>query len=315
MNQLAEMQRKLFDSNITEEEYDNRLQDFLKKYFELRQKSEKSLFGKLSIRTRKKLHPFILAMFKIKNRLDGFMCDTIADHRTVTNRPIIYAATHIGKPDIEVICEAIKDHFYLLTGEYERIQGILYEPILNINGVIYVNELVKEDRRDACSKMISILREGANLLYFPEGAWNLSPNLPVLPCYWGIVEIARKSNAIIVPIAVEQYGKHFDVNIGDYFDMQQYSDEEKGRAISDFRDVLATLKWQIWERHSKKRSEIACDEWEKYIAARYSEWNYPNLEYVDYLVYKPKDITVAEDAFLHLKKIIPKRENAFLFRR
>lgn len=51
-------------------------------------------------------------------------------------------------------------------------------------------------------------------MYFPEGTWNLSPNLPVLPCFWGIVEIAQKGNAIIVPVAAEQYGKHFKINIG-----------------------------------------------------------------------------------------------------
>ncbi len=62
--------------------------------------------------------------------------------------------------------------------------------------------------------MIGHLRAGGNLMYFPEGTWNLSPNLPVLPCFWGIVEIAQKGNAIIVPVAAEQYGKHFKINIG-----------------------------------------------------------------------------------------------------
>ena len=32
---------------------------------------------------------------------------------------------YVGKYDIEVISEAIKEHYYLLSGDYEHIQGII----------------------------------------------------------------------------------------------------------------------------------------------------------------------------------------------
>ena len=31
-------------------------------------------------------------------------------------------------------------------------------------------------------------------MYFIEGTWNLTLNLPMLPCYWGIFDIAKKVN-------------------------------------------------------------------------------------------------------------------------
>ena len=141
------------------------------------------------------------------------------------------------------------------------------------------------------------------------------PNLPVLPCYWGIIDVARESNAIIVPVAIEQYGKRFDVIMGENYDVNDYAatPEGKGEAIIDLRDAMATLKWEIWENHPAKRADIAEHEWEDYVAARYAEWNYPTTDYCDRLCYKPKGITKPEEAFAPLKQLQPCRENAFLY--
>ena len=152
-------------------------------------------------------------------------------------------------------------------------------------------------------------------MYFPEGTWNMSPNLPMLPCYCGIVEIAQKSNAVIVPVAADQYGKHFKINIGENFDMLRYGNlkEEKSKAISDLRDTLATLKYEIWETEPQKRSELSGNEWDKYCQDRFREWPYFSLEYIDGLVFKPKGVTEPAETFAHLKMLTPSRNNAFLF--
>lgn len=63
----------------------------------------------------------------------------------------------------------------------------------------------------------------------------------------GIIDIAKKTGAIIQPVAVEQYGKHFKINIGENFDTSLYGEnsKEKRRAIRELRDMLATLKYEI----------------------------------------------------------------------
>lgn len=317
MNILADIQQRSMEAGLSEEETARRRAEFLETYYKLRRKSENSLLGRMPLRTRKCLHPLVLLIYTVKNRLGGFRYAVIADKREKVLRPIIFAITHVGKFDIEVVSEAIKDHYYLLSGDYEHIQGIVDEPFLSINGVIYFNETVREDRRAVSQRMISLLQDGGNLMYFPEGTWNLTPNLPVLPCYWGIVEIAQKGNAIIVPIAAEQYGKHFEFNVGKHFDMLDYgvSREEKSRAISDLRDTLAALKWEIWERHQENRENILPDEWDKYLNARFREWTYFSLDYVDTLIFRPKGITTYEEAFAHLDDLIPCKENAFLLRK
>lgn len=315
MNKLAEKQKKLFQEGLTEEEYTKIEQEFLELYYKLRDKNESKFYSKLTLEQRKKIHKYILAIYTLKNKLGGFTHEIIKDEREKTARPIIFAVSHVGKFDIEVISEAIKEHYYLLSGDYEHIQGIVDEPFIGLNGIFYFNEFVKEDRKLVSEKMISHLKENGNLMYFIEGTWNMTPNLPMLPCYWGIVDIAKKGNAIIVPVAADQYGKHFKIRIGKNFDMSSYGDDvqEKTRAITDLRDTLATLKWDIWETEYTERKNIKDDEWEKYVEARFKEWPYFNLEYIDRLIYKPKDVVDSKNVYGFVKTMVPNKNNAFLY--
>ena len=138
----------------------------------------------------------------------------------------------------------------------------------------------------------------------------------MLPCYWGIVDIAKKGNAIIVPCAIEQYGKRFKINIGFNFDMNSYGSgvSEKTRAITDLRDTLATLKYEIWETEKMLiRSTLNGNEWEQYIEERFKEWPYFNEQYIDNLIYKPKDVAVREEVYEPIKQLTIHKNNAFLF--
>ena len=318
MNVLAEKQKELLELKkiLTEEEYSQNEKEYLDLYYELRNINDKRFYSKLSLEQRKKIHKLILMVYKIKNRIGNFSYEVIKDEREKTDRPIIFALTHVGKFDIEVTSEAIKDHYYLLSGDFEHIQGIIDAPFIALNGVIYFNETVKEDRQLASNKMIEHLQKNGNLMYFPEGTWNLSPNLPMLPCYWGIVDVAKKGNAIIIPVAAEQYGKHFKINVGKNIDMNIYGDskEEKTRAINDLRDCLAKLKWEIWETEPMlERADITGKEWEEYVFARFKEWPYFNEEYIKGLIFKPKNVVEREDVYGPIKKLLPNKNNAFLY--
>ncbi len=316
MNILGKEQKKMLEKGISQEEYERRKQAFLKLYYEIREKDEESIFNNLTLKQRFQLHKIILGIYKLKNKMGGFSCELISDEREQTERPIIFAVTHVGKYDIEVISEAIKDHYYLLSGDYEHLQGLIDGKFLYLNGVFYFNEIDKEDRKKVTKKMIEHLNDKGNLMYFIEGTWNLTPNLPMLPCYWGIVDIAKKSNAIIIPVAAEQYGKKFKVKIGKNFDMNNYGEgtTNKSKAIEDLRDILATLKWEIWETEEPlKREDIVGDEWEQYVENRFQEWPGFDMDYVNNLIFKPKGVTEPEEAFSHLKKLIPNKANAFLY--
>lgn len=328
-NVLAEKQRELescakllqetemdeFQYYKVLEEYKALEDDFLKVYYQLRKLNEKR-FEKITFEKRKKLHKLVLGAYMASNKFNGLSYEILSDKREDTDRPIIYVPTHVGMFDIQVISAAIKDHYYLLSGDYEHIQGTFHETFLGLNGVFYFNETVKEDRRAASNQMIDYLKnERGNLMYFIEGTWNLTPNLLMLPCYWGIVDVAKKGNAIISPIAAAQYGKHFKIKIGENFDMSHYGEgnKEKTRAITDLRDTLATLQWDICATNCTKRKEIASNEWDNYVAERFREWPYFNQEYIDSLVFKPKDVVKREEAYQFVKKMQPNKNNQFLY--
>ena len=315
MNVLAEKQKRIFEDGITDLERLKRKKEFLILYKEMREKNDKRFYSKLSLEQRKKLHKLILLIYKIKNKLGGFSFELIKDERNLTDRPIIFAVTHVGKFDIEVISESIKDHYYLLSGDFEHIQGIIDAPFIALNGVIYFNEKDKEDRKSASNRMINHLKQHGNLMYFPEGTWNLSSNLPVLPCYWGIINVARESDSIIIPVAADQYDKHFKINIGKSFDVLKYDNNLSGKAnaIKDLRDEMATLKWEIWETERVSRNEIKSDEWEKYIEDRLKEWPYFNENYIKDLIFKPKNVVESSEVYDFFEKMIPNEKNAFLY--
>lgn len=300
MNQLAEMQKALIAKKGTPE-YPELEQKFLERYYKLRNREERRFYSHLSLKQRICIHPLLLGVYKIKNRLGGFSHEIIADKREKLEQPVIFATTHVGKFDIEVISEAIKDHYFLLSGDYEHIQGNVDAPFLGLNGVLYFNEKVKSDRQAIPGKMVDVLKQGGNLMYFPEGTWNIHPCLPMLPCYWGIIDVARKGGAAIVPVAAEQYGKHFKISFGESIHVTDFPEtiEGKARAIEYLRDTLATMKWEIWETEQASRKDIQPTEWDEYVAARFREWPYFNRDYIAGLIYQPKGVTAPEMVFAH----------------
>ena len=235
-----------------------------------------------------------------------------------TKRPIIFCITHIGKVDIEISAQILKRHFYLLSGDFENVHGNLDGFFLELHGIIYLDKFNKDDTKNAKGKAIKILNKKGNIMWFVEGTWNLSENLPVLPLPFGIIEVAQKSGALILPIALEQLDKNIYVNFGELFEVtnNNNNDDEisyKLSAIENLRDQMATLKFQIWEKQGVfKREDIPEKYFSEYVEHQVSLWKF-TYDLIQSKVFKPKSIIETNDAFAHLKEINPTMQNAFLF--
>lgn len=118
---------------------------------------------------------------------------------------------------------------------------------MNLNGVIYVDEESKEDKANAKKLMTKLLQSGKNVMIFPEGDWNFSKNEIVRDLAYGAADAAISANAVIVPIAVEQYGKHFVICSGNMLDPLCLQIDKQNLTMI-LRDELASLRWKIWER-------------------------------------------------------------------
>lgn len=272
------------------------------------------------ISLKKQIHFLVKLILKIDQVTSNEKLVVIRDlHKKKSNVPKIYACTHIGGNDIQRAFQVIDDPAYLMLGD----PGILYRmPIywgLKLNGVIPLETSDREDRKIAYARAIELLQNGGNLLIYPEGAWNVSPNLVVMKTFTGTVRMAQETGAEIVPIAMEQYGDTFYINIGENYLIPKNSDKSADEWNAELRSKLATLKWKIMEHQpSLKRSEITNDYLNVFQAEIVNRCNFGygfSLEDALKEAFHDKYIHRPEEVFSHLNHLIPCKENAFLFRK
>lgn len=273
---------------------------------------EESWINHLNIKARQKIHPLLRALIRINRILSGYKIVILNSHQSCGDRPAIFAITHILKEDIEISAEVLGKPFYLLTDDFSRMHGTPGGFFVELNGVIYVDKSDKADMARSKETCVNLLDNGANIMWFPEGVWNLSPNLPVLPLPFGIIEVAMRTNAVIVPMAIEQYGKRFFVNFGENFDVcaayQDISDERemKIQAISQIRDILATLKWEIWESQPiAHRENYPPFYWEQHVDEILNHWQHYDLEEALACIFQPKGVVTQKDVFAFLRQAQP----------
>lgn len=217
-------------------------------------------------------------------------------------RPIIFAITHTGKYDIEIVNEVITVPYYLLSDDEEYMYRTIDGYITELNGVIYVDSDYPEDLKVAKETSIKVLNQGGNVMWFPEGIWNLSPNQLILPCKYGIIDVAKETGAVIVPIAIDQKDKDFYVNVGKEIypeDLKINTQKEKIESINYLKDILSTLKWQIWERFPiEKRNDIPSNYYENFIEEKIAEWPFFTIQDIEKRVFKPKNMITYEEVLI-----------------
>ena len=215
----------------------------LERYYRKRRESDFRENKRFSgIVLRKRLHYILAAGIAAEHFFCGKKLHIISDKRTKTDKPVIYASTHIGWDDAEINLRAIQKPFYFFVGDprglYRNLDGLL----LYINGAIFCDLDSKTDRYVAKESSIRLLEQGGDLCIYPEGAWNITENQPVMQLFNGTAEMAIRAGAEIVPIAVEQYGKEYYVNLGKNIDSSKWQLEQKQELTDLLRDKLAALK-------------------------------------------------------------------------
>lgn len=195
--------------------------------------------------------------------------EILFDKRKSTSKPRIYACTHIGGNDVQRVFEAIREHAYLFIGDPKELYWDAMGAVLKVNGAICFETHSKPDRKIAYKRAVELLRKGGNLVIYPEGAWNITVNLPVMQLYLGAARMAIETDAEIIPVAIEQYGKTFVVNIGENIRTEKKDAEVLTKIL---RERLAALKWEIWESRGvfqrKKMDMLSLRKWAEKVVER-----------------------------------------------
>lgn len=240
------------------------------------------------VKYRKFIHNFLIKALKVKSKLSGLTYEFVNENRVQrTDKPVIYAITHIGKFDLEMVLEACPNLFgYVFAGDWELMYATIDDYFLRNHGVLWIDTSDKEDRKNSFRMMCKYLNQGVPFIIFPEGIWNLTECLPMMKIFPGVVQAAQQCNVPIIPVAIEQRGKHFVLNIGEEFTVDNMDETD---AVQLVRDTMATLKWEIWEALPKeKRKDIPDGYYEKFLQKRVSECAGFTVELVQGRMYKDK---------------------------
>jgi long-chain acyl-CoA synthetase len=240
----------------------------------------------------------------------GLTQDNLATRVGVTSRYIMAIENENKYPSIQVLSSVIHRPCRIIASdEVKCTVGGLY---FVLNGVVWVSRRDKEQRQAAKGKCIELLQNGSSLLIFPEGIWNVSKELPMLPISWGVIEMAQRTSAPIVPMALEYNHENCWAVFGSprYIFPEQSKEEE----CEKLRDEMATLRWKMWERFNCcSRGKISEEDYWEYSARRADECKGMTIEEINALAIKRH--ATYEDAFSPIDRLEPSTGNAFLFQR
>lgn len=221
---------------------------------------------------RKLIHPLLLFLMKQQKKHELHMLNS---HPQIVGNAI-YAVNHSCRYDVPYAAEAIGRRAYVLVGRQHL--NIIDRMAFFLNGVVYVDRKSRPDKVVAKNKMKELVLRGKNLFMFPEGTWNLTPSTPMLPLYWGIIDIARETKRPIIPLILEYKKEACYIKWGEPFYVCETDTKQK--KIEQLSDEMASLRWDIWEHFPRAaRAEIDDTEWEKEKQRRMAECPKADYEY------------------------------------
>lgn len=264
----------------------------------------------LCIRLRNFIHQFVLFLTKIRVKYRITVDKSCA---LLPDKPAIFSINHTRFYDTPIAAKAISRTFhrccYVLAGKQNLwLSDRLF---FFLNGVIWVDRQSKAEMSASKNIVISYLEKKQSIMWFPEGTWNMTDNLLVLPMRWGIIDVAAKAEAQIVPVALDYHETDMTCHISFGCPIAPDETTDKVSAIRELRDTMATLRWEMWE----KQTPLKCDEIDRMSLKKEMLLplrEYPPLdwEYEQKIIFWP--YVSPQEVYSHLDKMIPCRENAFL---
>lgn len=192
--------------------------------------------------------------------------------------PVIWASNHGFKEDTLAAVLAAQRHAYILFGSLPQFFNTFDGITAWLNGVVMANRKVSNSKKGSIAKAVRAMNFGADLIVFPEGVWNKSPNALVIDLWPGIYRIACETGAKVVPVvhylrdnAVSKSNPIHTV-IDDPLTIDDLSEHA---ALAYIRDVLATWYYLMIEAYGNSTrkealqgASTAAQAWEQQLIER-----------------------------------------------
>lgn len=214
-----------------------------------------------------------------RNLLRGYGDNMPDKEIALPDKSVIWAANHAFKDDTLATILAIKRHAYILFGSLPQFYNTFDGVTAWLNGVVMTNRKVKASRQASMEKALQVIAYGADLMMFPEGVWNKSPNLLLLDLWPGIWRIAKETGALVVPVVhyirdCANAEKHNPIHtVVD--DPVRVDDLSEKAGLEYIREIMSYWYYLMMETYgiSKRALEVpkgsdSCKLWEEHLTVR-----------------------------------------------
>lgn len=243
---------------------------------------------------------------------------------TLPMAPVIWAANHAFKDDTLATIIAAKRHAYILFGSIPQFYGTFDGATAWLNGVVMTNRKVAVSRHASVPKAVKAMQLGVDLMVFPEGVWNKSPNKLILEPWSGIYRIACETGAMVVPVVhyirdcADPSKENIIHTVVD--DPVRIDNLSERAAMELIRDTLATWFYLMMEQYGKstREAELAgyqnsVQAWEHQLIKRVETTKRYDLEIELCADYRPKWKADAASVFQPIAEIPCPTRNNILF--
>ena len=216
---------------------------------------------------RRRLNPLIKSLaglfmehkqvFENRNAFSAFALGTTTPDSSVIlpKEPVIWIANHAFKDDIAATILGAKRHAYVLFGSLPQLYNSIDGLALYLNGIVLMNRKTSASKRLSTKKAVEIIKSGTDLIIFPEGVWNKTPEKLALDFWPGVYRISQETGAKVVPMA--HYIKD-PVNRARDNPIHTVVDDPVGlenmterSALIYLRDIVATWYYLMMEKYGR----------------------------------------------------------------
>lgn len=97
----------------------------------------------------------------------------------------IFTSTHFFDEDVIANLISLDRNAWILFGTTNQLEYNRQTYAAWLNGMIYIDRMDAQSRKDSVAKMKRILQAGSSILMFPEGGWNNTENLLIQKLFPG----------------------------------------------------------------------------------------------------------------------------------
>ena len=255
------------------------------------------------IKIRRKIHPclkksipkFMHEKQLLENRKALLGKEGSDDEIVLPNEPVIWISNHLFKDDAGGSLVAAKRHAYILFGSIPQLYNTIDGVFAYLNGIIVINRKSKVSRKLAFNKAVDILKRGTDLLIYPEGVWNKTPNKLLLDFWPGVYRISKLTGAKIIPIV--HYIKDPTYQSADNAihtvvdDPIKIDDMDEDKALEYLREIMGTWYFLMMEKYGKSTRKIEMGNFKTSTSA----WNNSLEERINPIERYDKEIELSAD--------------------